>query len=318
MATLRQLAHAQALARLRSFRLAARALHLSQPALTRSIRALENSLGVPLFDRLSGGVEPTKFGEQFLRRAASILLAEDDLMRDMRLMAGLEDGSLCVSAGPYPADLLVPGVAAVLAAHHPNLTYRLRHGSWRDVTAHVLAREADLGIAEISEAAVDRRLHTEPLGRHRFVAYCRTGHPLCAVREITLDRIAAFPWVATRVPARVAKTLGPLAGRAGTVDGVTGTFAPAWEVEVPGTAKRIVAASDALGGALLSQIERELQDGTLVVLPYRAAWMRLDYGFIHLRDRTVSPAARAFMDEARRHESALAAREAALRERHGI
>jgi DNA-binding transcriptional LysR family regulator len=318
MATLRQLAHAQALARLRSFRSAAQVLHLSQPALTRSIRALEESLGVPLFDRLPGGVEPTAFGEQFLRKAASVLVAHDDLVRDMRLMAGLEDGALCVSVGPYPDDLLVPGVAATLAARHPGLAFRVRHGSWREVTAHVLAREADLGLAEISEARADDRLQTEPVGGHRLVVHCRAGHPLCAAPEVAFAHLASYPWVGTRVPARSVGMLGAFGGRPGTLDDGSGTFSPAWEVESVVTAKRIVAESDGLSAALLTQIERELMEGALVALPYQADWLRLDYGFVRLRDRTVSPAARAFMDEVHRQERALVAREAALRARFGL
>src|SRR5512137_2509184 len=178
MVSLRQLAHARALADHRNFRLAARAMHMSQPALTRSIKALEGALGVPLFDRLRSGVEPTKFGELFMRKAASILLAHEDLVRDMRLLTGLDAGTLCVSAGPYPGDVHVPRAAASLAAKHPALTLRLRHGSWREVTAHVLAREADLGIAEISEAALNESLRTELVGQHDFFFYCRAGHPL--------------------------------------------------------------------------------------------------------------------------------------------
>ncbi len=315
MATLRQLVHASALARLRSFRHAARELHLSQPALTRSIRALENGLGVPLFDRRPNGVSLTAFGEPFLRKAEAILLAHADLVRDMQLMAGLEKGTLCVSAGAYPSDVLVPRVAAVLAAKHPSLVCRLRHGGWREVTAQILGREADLGLAEISEVAGDMRLLTESVGGHRLFFYCRAGHPLLGRRSLTLQQIARFPWVSTRLPGRIAGALAALAGRAGAADPASDTFAPAWEVEVVDTAKRIVAASDAIGGAMLTQIERELEDGTLGVLPFGADWLRLNYGFIYLRDRTVSPAARAFMDECRRADQAITTHEARLKER---
>jgi len=318
MPTLRQLAHARALARLRSFRLAARELHLSQPALTRSIRVLEDSLGVPLFDRRPNGASPTAFGAVFLSKAEAILLAHEDLVREMQLMAGLEKGSLCVAAGAYPSDVLVPGVAAALAAKHPELECRLRHGNWREAMAQVIAREADLGVADISEAVRDARLETESVGRHQLFFYCRAGHPLLRLRELTLPRIGAFAWVATRFPSRMIGVLSSHRSRAGTVDPVTATFVPAWEVEVIGTAKRIVAESDAVGGAMLTQIERELEEGTLVVLPYRADWLTLDYGFIYLRDRTVSPATRAFMEECRRADAALTVREAALQKRYGV
>lgn len=318
MATLRQLAHAQALARLGSFRLAARELHLSQPALTRSIRALEEAFGVALFDRGPDGVAPTAFGEMFLRKSQTILLQHGDLVRDIRLMAGLQKGGLCVCAGPYPADVLVPRVAAALASAHPALAGKLRQGSWQEVSTQVLDRRADLGLAEISAAACDGRLQTEPLGQHRLFFYCRAGHPLLGMRELALEPVFGFPWVSTRLPGRMVEAVAGRRGAAGEVDPATGTWVPAWEVEMPATAKVIVAAGDGIGAAMLTQIEREVQEGTLAVLPYQPEWLRLDYGFVYLRERTLSPAARAFMDECRRAEAALAAREAALIERYGV
>ena len=115
---------------------------------------------------------------------------------------------------------------------------------------------------------------------------------------------------------RVATGLGTPVGRAGTFDRATRTFVPAFEVEIVGVAKRIVAESDAVGGALLTQIEREIDDGTLAVLPYRADWMRLDFGFIFLRGRSVSPAARAFMAEFRRLDAELSSQERVLQRRY--
>lgn len=316
MATLKQLTHAQALARLRNFSLAAQALHLSQPALTRSILALEESLGVPLFDRGAGGVEPTAFGELLLRRSATILEAHEELVRDIQLLAGLETGALCVSAAAYPSDVLIPGVAGAMAAKYPRLSCRIRHGSWHETVDRVLAREADLGVAEVSGADRDARLSTEVLGRHPAHFYCRAGHPLAGARSLTLEQIARYPWVSSRLPRRVVASLSGLPSSAGRVDPVEDCFVPNWEVEAVGSAKRIVAESDGIGGAMLVQIERELEAGTLVRLPYVADWLRLGYGFVYLRDRTLSPAAVAFMDECRRQDAELGARERALRERY--
>jgi DNA-binding transcriptional LysR family regulator len=318
MVTLRQLTHARALARLHSFRQAAEALHLSQPALTRSIHALERSLGVALFDRLHNGVVPTSVGELFLRGADSVLKAHDDLCRDIQLAVGLGSGTLDLSTGPYPGDVLVSRAATAMAAKHPGLSYRLRNGNWREVAAQVIAREAELGIAELSVAQSDERLQTEPVGRHGLFLYCRTGHPLLALREITLPRIASFPWVTSRLPSRIVRGLGMVVCKAGRLDHESDTFVPTYEVDVISAAKQIVAESDALGGALLTQIESEVEEGKLSIVPYHADWLELDYGFIRLRDRTASPAASLFMEEFRRVDAALAAHEAELRRRYGV
>jgi DNA-binding transcriptional LysR family regulator len=315
MITLKQLTHARTLARLRSFRLAAHALHLSQPALTRSIRSLEESLGVILFDRLASGVEPTAVGEQFLRRADSVLVAHEDLVRDVRFTVGLEGGTLTVSTGGYPGDLLVPRAAAAMAARHPGVQLHLRNGRWDEVIAQVLARDADIGIAEASAAQGDERLVPEPIGRHALTVYCRAGHPILSDPAPTLDRIASFPWAAPRVPARMVSRMGNVSGRAGALDRATGHFVPAYEVEVVGAARHIVAGSDALGAAQLTQISRDVEDGTLAVVPYHGDWLWLEYCLLRLQDRSISPAAQEFMEEFRRIERALAQEEALLRRR---
>lgn len=315
MPTLKQLAHAQVLGQTRSFSVAARQLHLSQPALTRSIQALEDALGVVLFDRRSDGVEPTAFGEALLRGAGHVLLAHQDLLRELKLMAGLEQGTLSVAAGVFPSDVLIPDVAAALAARHPDLNWRLRQASWNEVAEQVLSRIADLGVAEVSEATRDPRLAIEPLARHSVYFFCRVGHPLCLGQSISLVDVAGYPWVNSRLPARLLDLLPNQIGRAGTVEAATGRFVPAWEIEAVATEKRIVAASDAVGFALVSQIRAELEANVLALVPIRLDWMRLGYGFIHLRDRSLSPAALEFMAECRRQDAALVEREALLVER---
>jgi len=312
------MAYAIRLAELRSFRTTAEALRVSQPALTRSIQKLEVTLGVTLFDRLPAGAEPTAFGAAFLENARLILQGRDDLLRNMQLLAGLEIGTIRISAGAYPYDLHVPHIAGWLGTQNPGLSCRLRLGNWREVTAHVLSREADLGIAELSEAVNDERLSTEPVGRHAFYFYCRTDHPLLNERQITATRILSVPWASTRVPLRMASSFGTQRMKAGTIDAATKDFIPAWEVDAVSAAKQVVAGSDFISGALLSQIEPEVSNGTLAVLPLSEVWMHLNYGFITLQGRSLSPASRLFMEEFRRRDAELADREAVLRRRYSI
>ncbi len=71
------------------------------------------------------------------------------------------------------------------------------------------------------------------------------------------------------------------------------------------TARALILVSDAFGIAAPLQIEPWLRSGELVVLPYRPSWLKLDYGFIHLRNRTLAPAARRFMAIVREIEAEL-------------
>jgi len=123
--SLRQLHHATVLARRGNFHQAAIELGLTQPALTRSIQALEAATGITLFDRLPGGVEPTSAGETLLRKAVTILGETHELEREMALLVGLESGCPTVATGAYPAHQLMPRAVAAWSGKHPRLRCRM-------------------------------------------------------------------------------------------------------------------------------------------------------------------------------------------------
>lgn len=91
--TLVQLRHLISVAQTGSFSRSAEAMHLTQPALSRSVRALEQELGIPLFDRIGRHSELTAFGREMLGRARA-LVAEADELRDR--------GANCARVRPAP------------------------------------------------------------------------------------------------------------------------------------------------------------------------------------------------------------------------
>jgi hypothetical protein len=113
---LRLIRHAIAVGQHGNFARAAEALHLTQPSLSRSIASLEDQLGVPLFDRTPKGVTPTPFGRVLLERGETVLRREADLRREIALLAGLETGSLVISAAPYMDEVLIARAIGRMAA----------------------------------------------------------------------------------------------------------------------------------------------------------------------------------------------------------
>ena len=109
------------LAKHRNFARAAESLHISQPALSRSISNLEETLGVQLFDRTSGGVVPTAYGRLILERGREIVAKESELRREIRLMQGIEIGELAIGAGPFPFEISVGPAVSRLIATFPKL-----------------------------------------------------------------------------------------------------------------------------------------------------------------------------------------------------
>jgi DNA-binding transcriptional LysR family regulator len=298
-----------------NFRHAAKVLHITQPALTRSIQALEAALGVQLFNRLALGVELTRFGEAFLPKAHLLLQVHDDLAREMKVLRAVEQVDLRIAMGPYPHDLHGPEVLARVGSAHPGLQCSLMLGDWREVTTRVLGRDVELGVGDLAPAASDARLDTELVGQHALYFYCRAGHPILRRGDLTLVDLADTVLVGTRASVRLGAVLVKLGGRAGALDKTTGDFVPAWEVNDIHASKHMAASSDAIGAAMLTQIRHELDTGALCLVPVHTPWLRLNYGFIRRHDSAVSAGALEFMAAFRERETALDLQEAELRSR---
>src|SRR5277367_340721 len=119
MHSVRQFELVRALATYRHFGRAAVALGVSQLALTRCLKHLEERLGVPLFDRQ--GVTPTGFGELVLSHGEAVIKGFADLVRAINLARGLEIGEFSVSAGPYPVEISGQRAIGLLSGQHPRL-----------------------------------------------------------------------------------------------------------------------------------------------------------------------------------------------------
>jgi DNA-binding transcriptional LysR family regulator len=305
---LRLLHQAITLASYRNYARAAQALHMTQPALSRSIAGLEARLGEKLFNRTPRGVEPTAFGELLLSRGLALLDGATALEREFQLMRGLEVGELRVGAGAYPAQMSVGRAVASLVSRHPQLRVEVMADDLRAIIGALLAARLDVAVIELSLVDGEPRLATEALPAHPACFYCRAGHPLLAGKDPSLKRILEFPFAGTRMPPRVAQDFLELA-KAGTIDRDTGDYLPPIKVDSIRMVKDIVLASDAVAAAPMAFIAEEVAKGTLGTLAARPAWMKTGYGFVHLRGVKLSPAAEAFMAALRRVEGEIAAEE---------
>ena len=109
---LQQLRQVLALAEHGSFVRAAAALHISQPALSRSIQNLERRFGSDLFLRSSSGAVPTDLGRLYIERARDVLRMADELDREAVSHGNLRTGRVAVGGGPFPADAVLGRAAA--------------------------------------------------------------------------------------------------------------------------------------------------------------------------------------------------------------
>src|SRR5690606_5723447 len=111
----------------------AESLHISQPAVTREIRELEASLGLPLFDRHPRGVKPTEGGRRLLQFAERIFALEQAAERDLRDLAGLGHGELILGASATLGAYWLPPLLNRFRERHPGVFVGLQMSNTREV-----------------------------------------------------------------------------------------------------------------------------------------------------------------------------------------
>ena len=300
--------HALALARTRNFARAAEVVHITQPALSRSIASLERELGVRLFDRLTTGVELTAFGKLLVERGTQLIGDVALIKREIDLLGGLQTGSLTVAAGPYTSESLVGRVAALLLAKHPGLSVRVESMDARDVVLGVLEARFDVGVASASRVGKEPKLAIEPLQPHAIHFVCRPGHPLSKQKNLALAQVLEYPIVSGHMGGEVAQ-LALSSGAPGRFDAQTGEFQPTIEVNSMSLAREIVRHSDAVLPATFGMISDEISTGRLLRLDVAPLPIKVRPCQFYRRGRTPSPAALTFMEILRDADAEMATAE---------
>ena len=213
---LRQLQHLVALAEQGSFGRAAQAVHLSQPALSRSIDTLEDNLQARLVDRAYGTVRFTQAGELVLARARELLADAQQIQRDVLQLEGLAAGSLAVGLGPFAASTLGRMALSLMAQRHPQLLMRMEVADTVTLGERLHRRQLDLFIADTRDLKKQPGLKLARLPDLPVSFFVQPKHPLRRLKQVTLEKAMAYPLAGPNLPAEVASYFdrhGPLAGR---------------------------------------------------------------------------------------------------------
>lgn len=299
---LRRISHFVAVAEATSLSKAARLLKMSQPALTASIRKLEEELGVALFDR-KAGFAITPLGSELLPRAREALARMADLEREVQLLQEAEVGELRVGCGPTMADSLVGPAVARLIRRRPNLCVSVMVREYHELPAFLKQRSLDLVIADRSLIGNDPELTVVPVEDQPIVLFCRKGHPLDGKRAVSSRELFSYPLVSTPLPPWAVAWLKSQAA--------SGEAPPRLTVECShhATLKAVVEGSDAVSGAPYAAIEAEVKTGRLAVVDLKAPPLFSQAGIVHLANRTLSPAANLMIEELVRPEGPLLSRQ---------
>lgn len=199
--TAKQLRAFLAVANTLSFAQACERLHLSQSALSLTIKALEDGLGGRLFSRTTRAVGLTPEGEALLPLARRLLADWDNAEDELRQRFTLKQGRVALAAMPSFAGNLLPGVIRTFSDQYPSISVTVHDVINEQVMEMVRDRQVELGIAFEPEPSMP--LTFTPLYTDRFVAVVPADSSLTSQAEVTWSALLNYPFVTLQRPSTV-------------------------------------------------------------------------------------------------------------------
>lgn len=176
-----------------SFSAAARAMGISQPAVTMQVQGLEADLGVTLLDRAYRKIELTESGRSLLPHARSVLKELESAREDLSRMADTVTGRLSIVASTTPGQYLLPKLLGSFLQENSQVSIALAVADTAHVVEMVAAGEAELGMtgAVVKGARVD----FEPAGTDSIVMICPPAHRFAGAHGVSLAEAVAEPFI---------------------------------------------------------------------------------------------------------------------------
>jgi DNA-binding transcriptional LysR family regulator len=287
---LRHLDHLIALAETGSFSRAAEQLNLTQPALSRSIRALEEELGVPLFDRIGKCNELTPVGQDVLARARRIAFEAAELRRATALVNDDGPGDIRVGLGSGPGALLMVPFLTLMAQQRPRARVSISSGSIAVQLQALRARELDALVIDTRSVVPAEDLCIQHMADVRGGFLCRKNHPLLAGRRVHFEQLLNYPIASSPMSQEVRRMLVAHYGPRADPDLCTTLSS-----EHVASLIDLTARSDTIFLGIVAAAREQLAEGSIVELvlsPRLQASAR--FGFITLSGRTEVPSMALF------------------------
>lgn len=274
-----------AVGRLGSMGAAGREHGLSQQAVSARVRSAERQLGLRVFDRGAGGVQPTAEGALILEWASAILDSAEEMASGVAALRGERDANLTVAASMTIAKYLVPGWTVAMRRKYPNVVTSVRLLNSTDVAAQVRAGEADLGFVE-GPTAPDG-LRAVEVAHDELVVIVPPDHKWIARAPIDPSELAATPLIQRE----------PGSGTRTTLEhAVPGCVDPLLELTSCTAVKAAVVAGNAPAVVSSLAVEADLHDGRLASVPVQGLRMPRRLLAVWDGSRGLRGAARDFLD----------------------
>lgn len=282
------------------FSRAARASGIAEPTVHRAARALERTLELPLFEKTSFGVRPTRDAELFARQVRLVFAELSQARADIDALDGGTTGSTVIGAMPLARSFIVPSAVIAFVHEHPQHSVSIVEGTYENLLAGLLAGEPDFLIGALRPENLAADVQQEPLFSDPLSIAVRAGHPLAERKRLRPADLARFPWIAPRASSPLRAQFEELFAAAGVVP-------PPYPVECNSliAARAFLLESDCMMLSSAHQIHYELHAGLLRALPHPQGRVERSIGLIMRRSWQPTRAQRRMLELIRERTQAL-------------
>lgn len=207
MMTLVQLRQFIALAKAGSFVKAADALHMTQPALSRSIKSLEDELGKQLFDRIGKRIALNTFGQEVLARSHVLMEYAQQLKDCGRSLSAGDTGRIRLGLSSGPGAMLSTPILAHFGSNFPNFHIEIVRSNTASLAQMLRDRLIDAAVLDIRSLKPSPDLRVNQIAEMDGVFMCRPSHPLATKTKIKFEDLQPYPLASTPLSEETARIM---------------------------------------------------------------------------------------------------------------
>jgi len=279
---------------LQSFTKAAEAVLLTQPTVSEHIRALEDSLGEKLIDRLGREILPTPAGKVLYQYAREIIGLRDKAVQALERFKGNLSGTLHIGASTIPGTYILPRVIGTFKARYPAIQITLKIAGSGEVVQKILEGSVEFGM--IGAKWDEKRIRLEEAYSDELVLIVYEGHPWEKRENVSLQELADMPFVLRERTSGTRIVMSHALEAAGLAPSRLNVVAEMGSTEA---VRQAVKAK--IGITLISRhaVEEDIARKTLFAVPLDGVTIRRPFFVAQRKNRELSPLCAAFLEHLR-------------------
>jgi DNA-binding transcriptional LysR family regulator len=275
---------------LKSFSLAGKIVHLSQPTISSHIKDLEDHFGCRLIDRMVKEAVPTKAGELLYGYASRLIALKDEAETALAEFHGKIKGRLIVGGSTIPGVYILPKIIGAFIQRYPDVTVSLINGDTKEINNHIIEGYLELGV--VGAVAGDNRIFQEKLLGDELRLILPAGHKWKNRKEIRPEMLSKEPFISRELGS------GTLSSIQESLHNIGYSLSDLNIVSEMGSTEAVIQGiKSKVGISILSPvaITEELRTGQLKALAVQGLDLKRNFYLSYHKQRTGSPIGRKFI-----------------------